>query len=70
VGGRHHTHGVGRTLQEPLDVGGQQGALRLFGFGRGGLGLEAGREFRQLERGDGADLAVGRTRGQPHHAID
>ena len=34
-----------------------------------GFGPQARRQLRQLERRDGAHLAVGRAGGQPHHAI-
>ena len=34
VGGGHPRMAVGRALQEALDIGGEQHALRLFGFAR------------------------------------
>jgi len=51
-------------LEEPL-MSRPAGALRLFGFGRVASALRRAREFRRLEQADGADLAVGRARGQP-----
>src|ERR1035437_6161281 len=53
----HDAHGVGGTLQEALDVGGQLSVLRLLGFALRRGAAQARGQFVELEGGDGAHLS-------------
>ncbi len=46
---RDGPHRLGRTLQEPLNIGGQEGALRLLGLAGAGLGAQAGGQPSALQ---------------------
>lgn len=59
---------VARALQEPFDVRGEEQVRSAFGVA-GGVGLSSRDHALQLVRRLSAHLWIGRSAGQPHHAI-